>query len=647
MRTRQERIFVGDFETTVYEGQKSTEVWASALVELYTEDVVILHSIEETFDFITSLHSHIRLMYHNLKFDGEFWLAYLLKRDDLTQCWSPQGFTPTKDMPNNTYKYLISSLGQWYDIIIKYHGYVIEIRDSLKLLPFSVRELGKSFGTKHKKLEMEYEGYRYAGCTITEEEKQYIANDVLVVKEALEIMYDQGHDALTIGSCCLKEFRKLMGETDYKNYFPDLSAFEIDPEIYGSPNADAYIRNSYHGGWCYVVKGKDKKVYRNTEGFTADVNSLYPSMMHSESGNVYPVGRPTFVNIKDGLWLDWWMHDPNYYYFIRIRTRFKLKKDKLPCIQIKGDLLYNGTEWLETSDIYNSKTGKYSSKYLGADGHIYPATVELTLTKTDYELIQEQYDLYDTTLLDACYFNTVSGLFDTYINKYKKIKQENKGAVRQTAKMFLNSLYGKTATSKNSSYKIITLGEDGKAHQTVVIEFKKKPVYIPVGSAITSYARSFTIRSAQANYHGVNERGFIYADTDSIHCDLPVEEVKGIRIHPTDFCAWKIENQWDTAVYARQKTYIEHTIHEDGQKLEEPKWTVRCAGMPTRCKDLLVASMTGNTAVLKKLTKDEEEFLKTRRTIEDFKTGLCVPSKLLPKRIEGGVVLMPTTFEMR
>lgn len=651
MRTRQERIFVGDFETTVYEGQTSTEVWASALVEMYTEDVAVLHSIDETFDFLTGLHSHIRLYYHNLKFDGEFWLAYLLRREDLTQCWSPEGFTPTKDMPNNSYKYLISSMGSWYDIVIKYHGYVIEIRDSLKLLPFSVRDIGKSFGTKHKKLDMEYEGYRYAGCTITDEEKQYIANDVLVVKEALEIMYDQGHDALTIGSCCLKEYRKIQGEQDYKQQFIDLSVFEIDPEIFGSPNADAYIRKSYHGGWCYVVRGKEKKVYRETEGFTADVNSLYPSMMHSESGNVYPVGRPVFVNIrkeKEELWFnDWWMHDPNVYYFIRLRTRFKLKPDRLPCIQIKGNLLYNGTQWLETSDIYNPKTGEYTPEYLGADGHIHQAVVELTLTKTDYELIQEQYDLYETELLDGCYFGTVIGLFDRYIDKYKKIKQENKGAIRQMAKLFLNSLYGKTATSKNSSYKTVTLGDDGKAHQTVVIEFKKKPVFIPVGSAITSYARAFTIRSAQANYHGVNERGFIYADTDSIHCDLPVDQVQGIRIHPTDFCAWKIENQWDTAVYARQKTYMEHITHEDQEKLDEPQWLVRCAGMPKRCKDLLVASMTGDIAPLKKLTKDEKTFLSKRRTIDDFRTGLCIPSKLLPTRIDGGVVLMPTTFEMR
>ena len=39
-----------DIETTVYEGQEHTEVWASASVELFTEDVHIFHSIAEQFD---------------------------------------------------------------------------------------------------------------------------------------------------------------------------------------------------------------------------------------------------------------------------------------------------------------------------------------------------------------------------------------------------------------------------------------------------------------------------------------------------------------------------------------------------------------------------------------------------------------------
>lgn len=40
-----------------------------------------------------------------------------------------------------------------------------------------------------KERDREYTGYSYAGYEITEEEQKYIANDVLVVKEALETMF--------------------------------------------------------------------------------------------------------------------------------------------------------------------------------------------------------------------------------------------------------------------------------------------------------------------------------------------------------------------------------------------------------------------------------------------------------------------------
>ena len=50
------RYLVGDFETTVYEGQERTDVWASAIVEMYSEDVKIFHSIDATalFGFLFS-----------------------------------------------------------------------------------------------------------------------------------------------------------------------------------------------------------------------------------------------------------------------------------------------------------------------------------------------------------------------------------------------------------------------------------------------------------------------------------------------------------------------------------------------------------------------------------------------------------------
>ena len=649
-----------DFETTVYKGQTSTEVWASASVELYTDDVKIFHSIDEQFDYFLSLNCNIVAYYHNLKFDGSFWLSFLLVDLGYEQAYRKIGeselaveWKEEKWMSNKSFKYSISDKGMWYSIIIKVNNHFIEIRDSLKLLPFSVKRIGESFGTKHKKLDMEYTGFRYAGCEITSDEQKYIANDVLVVKEALEIMFNEGHNKLTIGSCCLDEYKNICNHStsiilDYKEMFPDMYDVSIDETVYKYNTAGEYIRKSYRGGWCYLVKGKENQI--KTNGTTADVNSLYPSMMSSESGNRYPVGVPHFWS---GNHIPEEALRSDRYYFVRVKTRFYIKKDKLPFIQIKSSFLYNGTEALESSDVYDKKTGKYYTHYIGEDGLLTDTRVEMVLTMTDYILLQEQYNLVDFEILDGCWFYTQLGIFDEYMEKYKKQKMESKGALRELAKLFLNNLYGKMASSKDSSFKLAYVKEDKTIGFLPVAESNKKAGYIPVGSAITSYARNFTIRAAQANYHGKDKAGFIYADTDSIHCDLPPEEIVGIKVHDKNFCCWKLESCWDKAIFTRQKTYIEHVVAENLETIDNPYNNIKCAGMPKRCKDLFELSLSGDADINKEWSDEEKEFLfdkqnnPIKRDYSSFKIGLKVPGKLRPKRIRGGVLLVDTSYEMR
>lgn len=645
-----QRTFAADFETTVYDGQEFTEVWAAACVELDTEDVKIFGSIGEQFDYWESLKCNIRAYYHNLKFDGEYWLAYLLRQRGFKQA----GGTPDdyvtwnwdkkQRMPSNSFSYSISAQGQWYRMLIKVGRYYIEIRDSLKLLPFSLKAVGESFKTKHQKLDMEYEGFRYAGCPISPDERDYIKNDVLVLKEALEVCYSQGHDKLTIGSCALSEYRESIGRWAYDEYHPNLYEMEIDRDVYGSPTAGDYVRNSYRGGWCYLVPEKRTKILHN--GTTADVNSLYPSMMSSESGNYYPVGSPHFWQ---GNYIPDVALNDDAYFFVRVRTRFYTKPNHLPCIQIKSTLLYKPREQLTSSDV--EYEGKYYPYYKDFEGNLVAARPTMTWTQTDYYLYKEQYDFEDFEILDGCWFRAEKGIFDPYIEKYRKIKMESKGALRTLAKLFLNSLYGKHAASTDSSFKVAWHDKDKDiVRYLTIVEKDKKPGYIPVGSAITSYSRAFTIRAAQKNFYGGDKPGFVYADTDSIHCDLPADKIVGVKVHPTDFCAWKLESYWDIGWFVRAKTYIEHVTHEDGELAENPYYVVKCAGMPERSKKLFLASI-GEGNPPEKLTNDELDFLgwdchSNRRRIEDFQEGIEIPGKLIPRRIPGGVVLTPTMYVM-
>ena len=206
------KIYSADLETTVYEGQTETEAWSSALVALDSNNPLIFHSLADTLEYLDAQDEDAILYYHNLKFDGNFWLYFLIKVLGFKQglLHAPDGTVTMKDARDLYEKeliYSISSMGQWYTITFKYHTHKYTLKDSYKLLPFKLEDIGKAFQTEHRKKEMEYEGYRYAGCEITKEEQEYIKNDVLVLKEALNIMFEEGHNKLTIGACCLAEFK--------------------------------------------------------------------------------------------------------------------------------------------------------------------------------------------------------------------------------------------------------------------------------------------------------------------------------------------------------------------------------------------------------------------------------------------------------
>lgn len=620
--------YVGDFETTIYTGQTETRVWAAAVVPLYSENVEIFTNIRDTFDYLVSLKCNIVIYYHNLKFDGHFWIDYFLRTTMTQAIDNDNHFIDDKNMVKNSYKYVISNYGQWYEITImtKFRK-LIKIRDSLKLLPFSVKKLSREFETKHHKTDIEYTGNRLPG-QISADEIEYIKNDVLVVKESLEKMFQNGNDRMTIGACCFADFKSQFEKHTYWELFPNLKDFKIKEDIYGAPDADAYIRKSYRGGWCYLKPEYAGKILQ--KGYTLDVNSLYPSVMLSEC---YPVGLPTFFvgEIPEKI-----KGNPNYYYFVRIQCKFELRKNFLPTIQIKNNWFYKSNEYLTTSKIFNPNDGRYYDRYVDIDGTEKDATVELTMTMSDFELFKKHY-YTDIKILDGCYFFTHPSIFIKYINKYRYQKINAKNSVERTiAKLFSNNLYGKMATGSNNSYKLCYLDEiENKIKFKNVFSDDRTPVYIPCGSAITSYARNFTISAAQANYDA-----FVYSDTDSIHCLGDVKDVKNCKIDDKEYSCWKLENVWDTGLFVRQKTYIEITGNE---------WDIKCAGMPEHCKQLFYASCTGDfsSLELKKLEPDELDFINMKRDITDFKIGLEVPGKLKQQRIPGGVILKSEKYIMR
>ena len=206
--------------------------------------------------------------------------------------------------------------------------------------------------------------------------------------------------------------------------------------------------------------------------------------------------------------------DKIYPLFIQMITcSFKLKKNKIPTIQIKNSMSFMSNEYLESSK---------------------NQIVTLVLTSIDLKLFLEHYDVYDLEYVAGWKFKSIEGLFTKYIDKWIKRKNEatisgNKGQ-RTLSKLMLNSLYGKFATSLDVQSKIPFIGDDDCVHYALSEKDRKDGIYIPIGCFITAYAREKTIRTSQAiKEYSINKYGrdlYYYSDTDSIHTGISEEELK-------------------------------------------------------------------------------------------------------------------------
>lgn len=618
-----------DFETTI-DNPVVTEVWAAATilggVPNDPQNVLVQKNLGDYMEYIFNIPGNrIKIYFHNLKFDGSFilywllnckWLSPLYTLDEQGQINGLEKMNAW-EMPACSFTYTISSTGQWYSITIRTYNKIVTIWDSLKLMPMPLKALGRAFKTPHQKLDMEYSGHT-PNSYISPEELKYIQNDVLVLKECMEYMHSQNIDSMTIGGACLSEYLDPIPEEKQTLLFPDLTMVQI-PDLTGwdlprstGRTADSFIRRSYHGGFCYVnPKYQGKMISTHAEDRPdvlaesishVDANSHYPSMMHSRSGNYYPVGQPYYITADDFPKFEK-LPTSKFYYFVRVLGSFELKPDHLPTLQIKDDPRFRGhsNEWLTSSM-----------------GH----TVDIVLTCTDYRKLLENYEA-NITVLEAVGFKTEIGLFDKYINHWYGIKEHATGAERQIAKLFLNNLYGKFAASTDSSYKIARVGARGGLSYMTVQANDKTPGYIAIGSAITSYARNRTITLAETYIDY-----YVYSDTDSNVYLLPEESLEAIPKHPTAICYWGVESESDNCIFARQKTYIEHVVKNDSKPVEA-YWNVKACGMG---------------AISKSITNQR---LNAGMDLREFRSGFSVEGTLKARQIAGGTLLVDAGYCMR
>lgn len=621
-------IFYSDFETD--EDELGAYVWSACTIT-DSGKIFELYSIQSYIDLLLRYRPE-ECYFFNLKFDGSYIINELLDRG-FKQAYDNQMFYKNRDMPNKTFKYLISDMGVWYMIVIKYKGGIITIYDAMKLAPMSLRKAGEAFETKHKKLEMDFNTHYPRGYRPNREERDYIINDCHVLKEVMEAIRSHGMEKMTVGSCCLAQYKKIFNEEHgaytWDELFPNCYKMEFTKENVSRetfdkfPSLGEFIQYSYHGAFVYTNPHKKGKIIKN--GKTLDVNSLYVYVMHSSSGFKYPTGKPLYFKGDN------YTINDNQIHFIHFKCRFYLKDGFLPFIHIRQNPLYKPTQTLKTSDVYYN--GEYH-KFIEKDGELLDTKCEFIMNEYEFEIFRKHYDLEELEIIDGFKFFSQIGLFDKYIDYWMNIKEHSSGAKRTIAKQYLVNLYGKFAMSPESSFKHILDDNSNGLKFEIIKEYDKKPGYNPVGSCVTSFAMIYTLTHAQKCYHE-DKPGFCYSDTDSIHFDGPVPEY--FEIHGTKLGAWKLENEWDEGLFQGSKCYIERT---------GDKYNITCAGLPQRGKDLFSKSC-GQEIELKHLNEEEVKFLEEKRTMSDFKPGVKIPGKLLPIQIKGGMVLRDAFFTFK
>lgn len=603
--------YIADFETVVPpEGAKApiTCVWGWTIVELGTENVKHGNTLSSFMAYCNDI-APARIGFHNLRFDGTFIASYLLK---LGYEWVNR-----RKLLHKEFTTLISDKGQWYTMSVNLQGKKVEFWDTLKLIPMSVKKIGdpkKGFGTKHSKLTMDYKGHKWEREEITKEELEYMENDVLVVKEALEYLFGEGVNSLTIGGAALQKMKK--GVTDFETFFPslDYSITDTAPWLEGH-TADSYCRMFYYGGITQVDDENGGKELKNLA--VIDKNSMYPSMMRGVSGNRIPCGNPVFF--KGGLpeaVTKFEGTDRAKFWFARIRCSFELKENHIPTIQIKDTdgqiehprLFFGYRDFARNSAVY------------GVDRR--PV---LYVSCVDWKLINEQYDVKDVEWIDGCWFWSEVGPWDEMLEPLIKMKENAPNvAVRTIAKLLLNNLYGKLATAQVIWQKKPFL-EDGVLKFEKVESEPRTIYHVASAAAITAYARYDLIHTAQKFK---DNHAFCYCDTDSIHYlrdRVSRETFESIPLHEKKLNHWGIEaDEVTEAKFVRPKTYAER-YSVDGAL----KWNITACGL----------SPEGKSKVCGMIEKDG---------LLVFDYGLKVPGgKRVVKNVCGGAIITDTSFQIK
>ena len=676
-----------------------TETWAFAVCPISKdpkrEDVITWNSMNKAMTtLLGGKFNNSLIFFHNMAYDGKQIVDWLFKNGykhkaieratkDTVKMGNLEEFDYIAE--KDTFGVSISGQGQWYEIVIatkvKKGSYlkqvadlekeevdyvetdvyeVVVIRDSLKILPFSVDAIADSLNTKFNKLKgtIDYTVERYSGWNITSREQKYIDNDVLVMAEAMYLIRKMQVTEMTIGSHAFKKFKKMnysgKGKKQNTNRFIE-GRYRLDfPEL--KTEEDKFLRRAYNGAITfnkyddnYVnLTDPNFKVKQGTRDLTTeelkqlkngefymykyDVNSMYPTVMYYDEERAnnplfdfkYPYGSPMEIADEDDLFYK--AYSDEYCVIFEAEMTFKVKPNHMNWFQAK------------------QTTSEFARKDFIKECNM---PTSFTLTAVDFEQLQKHYEITSFNFIKGYYFNSKRGIFNKYIDYWyeqkNKAKAEGNVVMYLLSKLMLNNLYGKFAQKILRESSIPLLNGDVIKFETS--EYELNTGYVPLGAYITAYARRYLVESIHENWDR-----FLYCDTDSM---VILGQAKGITMG-NRLGDWDLEGVSQIARFVRQKTYVTygHPVKNQIVDHSKLKLDIKACGCPAATKERMkyeVTFVNGGDVIFLPLEKDSDGNIISKKrapidVIERFTYGLIEAGKLSKKTVDGGAILFETTF---
>ena len=537
---------------------------------------------------------------HNLNFDLRFLLMAI------------ERFTPILDK-HHPDEYGYSFTYRNSKIIsaeLKNGLYSIKFHDTSLLHPgTSVDGLGKLLG-KPKLDQPDF----YAGWSKDHTNLQYVMQDAEIVRKIRQIDYEHGMTQATASSFAWKALKKSINSVYFgrwKELYPILK-----------DDHDKLSRMCYVGGFNF----SGNQGYHPGPVYHVDINSSYP---HKYRDYPLPYGVPTECVT---------MPDYGYWEGV-IWAKLQVKKDCVAWYTPK-----RVTDIVE-ENIHRSEIGVEELEF-GEGIEMTYTQIPLTVNAIDWETLNENYELssirygevflkYKTRCGDLKDY--ADGLIKEKSELKEKLKKNPSDAVLQLkysqVKYKLNMPSGRFGLRRESDRVVL---EDGK-----IITIPDEDVndsYVPVISAICAYGRQQVIRALNT----VPPHLRYHVDTDSVIAGAMPDVEVGPEL-----------GKWELEIY--------EGIYEGGMKkyieVQDGTLKLTCAGVPKRRKrgvpvGMHVELFDNPELIFQQATlgtpdyKIKSEWLREAYINAGLNPDNVNTLKLLPKRVPGGVILMPSQYDL-